>query len=129
GENCSYHRNLWANNAGRNPSVGWNGIFNFTNNVVYNWRHRSVDGGDYRALFNVINNYYKPGPVTPTDEPVGQRLLKPESGRSDLGYKVFGRAYVYGNIMEGNEKVTRDNWDGGVQVEDENDAGLWNAGK
>lgn len=117
GENCTFHRNLWANNTGRNPSIGWNGTFNFTNNVVYNWKHRSVDGGDYSALFNMINNYYKPGPVTPTDDPVGYRFLKPESGRSDLGYKVFGRAYVNGNIMEGNEKVTNDNWAGGVQVE------------
>jgi hypothetical protein len=55
-------RNLWANNAGRNPSVGWNGIFNFVNNVVFNWVHRSIDGGDYRAQFNIINNYFKPGP-------------------------------------------------------------------
>jgi len=37
GENCSFIRNLWANNAGRNPSVGWNGIFNFANNIVFNW--------------------------------------------------------------------------------------------
>jgi len=36
GENCSFMRNLWADNAGRNPSVGWNGIFNFVNNVVFN---------------------------------------------------------------------------------------------
>ena len=26
GENCSFMRNLWASNAGRNPSIGWNGI-------------------------------------------------------------------------------------------------------
>ncbi|MEP0366448.1 MAG: polysaccharide lyase [Cyclobacteriaceae bacterium] len=129
GENCSFHRNLWANNTGRNPSIGWNGIFNFTNNVVYNWKHRSVDGGDYTALFNIINNYYKPGPVTQMDDPVGQRILNPESGRSNLGYKEFGRVYANGNIMEGNDKVTKDNWDGGIQVEDENDTDLWDAGK
>lgn len=129
GENCTYARNLWANNTGRNPSIGWNGTFNFINNVVYNWRHRSVDGGDYTARFNIINNYFKPGPVTLMDQPVGQRILNPESGRSDLGYKVFGRAYVSGNIMEGNEKVTHNNWAGGVQVEDENDVDLWDAGK
>ncbi|MEO9474391.1 MAG: polysaccharide lyase [Cyclobacteriaceae bacterium] len=129
GENCSFHRNLWANNTGRNPSIGWNGIFNFTNNVVYNWKHRSVDGGDYTALFNIINNYYKPGPVTQMDAPVGQRILNPESGRSNLGYKEFGRVYANGNIMEGNEKVTKDNWNGGIQIEDENDTDLWDAGK
>ncbi|MFT2008882.1 thrombospondin type 3 repeat-containing protein [Pontibacter sp. 13R65] len=118
GENCSFMRNMWASNAGRNPSIGWNGIFNFTNNVVFNWVHRSVDGGDYTATYNIINNYFKPGPATPTDSPVGHRILKPESGRSKLGYLVFGRAYVDGNIMEGYDHITKDNWNGGVQVED-----------
>lgn len=123
GENCSFMRNLWANNTGRNPSIGWNGVFNFVNNVIFNWRHRSVDGGDYTALYNIINNYYKPGPVTPPDAPVGHRILKPESGRSKLPYQVFGRAYVHGNVVEGYDKVTRDNWAGGVQIEDLPDAG------
>ena len=117
GENCTFMRNLWANNAGRNPSIGWNGIFNFVNNVVFNWVHRSVDGGDYRASYNIINNYFKPGPATPNNT-VGHRILKPESGRSKLKYLVFGRAYVNGNIMEGHPAITRDNWAGGVQVED-----------
>ena len=125
GENCAFVRNLWANNTGRNPSIGWNGIFNFANNVIFNWVHRSVDGGDYRAAYNIINNYYKPGPLTPRDNPVGHRILKPESGRSKLKYLVFGRAYVNGNIMEGNARVTKDNWDGGVQVEDEANAGKY----
>lgn len=118
GENCSFMRNLWANNAGRNPSIGWNGNFNFVNNVLFNWVHRSVDGGDYTARFNIINNYFKPGPSTPVDKPVGHRILKPESGRSKLNKRVYGRAYVSGNIVEGNEKVTNDNWAGGIQLED-----------
>ncbi|MCB2377332.1 polysaccharide lyase [Hymenobacter sp. BT635] len=127
GENCTFMRNLWADNAGRNPSIGWNGVFNFANNVMFNWVHRSTDGGDYRAMYNIVNNYYKPGPLTPKDSPVGHRILKPESGRSKLGYQVYGRAYVNGNIMEGNEKVTKDNWDGGVQVEELSNAGKYMA--
>lgn len=127
GENCTFMRNLWANNTGRNPSIGWNGIFNFVNNVVFNWVHRSTDGGDYRAMFNIINNYYKPGPLTPKNSPVGYRILKPEAGRSKLKYQVYGRAYVTGNIMEGNERVTKDNWDGGVQVEDLENTGKYTA--
>jgi hypothetical protein len=123
GENCTFMRNMWANNTGRNPSVGWNGTFNYVNNVVFNWMHRSSDGGDYRAMYNFINNYFKPGPVTPKNSPVGHRILKPESGRSKLKYKVYGRAYVNGNIMEGNEEVTKNNWAGGVQVEEMKDAG------
>ncbi|MBN1362747.1 MAG: DUF3826 domain-containing protein [Sedimentisphaerales bacterium] len=119
GENCAFIRNLWANNAGRNPSIGMSGQFNFVNNVVYNWRHRTVDGGDRRSRYNIINNYFKPGPVTPTDEPVGHRILKPESGGRDL---VFGKAYVNGNIVEGYDAIARDNWAGGVQIEDLPDA-------
>ncbi|WP_442795451.1 polysaccharide lyase [Pelobium manganitolerans] len=117
GENCSFMRNLWADNGARNPSIGWNGIFNFANNVVFNWNNRSTDGGDYTALYNIINNYYKPGPVTDLKDPISYRILKPESGRSKLPYVVFGRAYVNGNIIEGNEKVTKDNWNGGIQLE------------
>lgn len=123
GENCSFMRNLYANNTGRNPSIGWNGVFNFVNNVLFNWWHRSVDGGDYTAKYNIINNYYKPGPVTPMDKPISHRILKPESGRSMLERKVYGMAYVHGNVVEGNERVTRNNWDGGVQVENLPDAG------
>lgn len=118
GENCSFMRNLWADNTGRNPSIGWNGIFNFVNNVVFNWVHRSVDGGDYTAQYNVINNYFKPGPATNKNSPVGHRILKPETGRSKLKYLVFGRCYVNGNIMEGYPEITKDNWNGGVQVEE-----------
>jgi hypothetical protein len=128
GENCAFVRNLWANNAGRNPSIGWNGIFNFVNNVVFNWVHRSTDGGDYTAMYNIINNYYKPGPSTPTNTNIGHRILKPESGRSKLGYLVFGRAYVHGNIVEGNDSVTKDNWNGGVQVEELPNAGKYKDG-
>ncbi|UKT65411.1 pectate lyase family protein [Pedobacter mucosus] len=117
GENCAFVRNLWADNGARNPSIGWNGIFNFANNVVFNWSNRSTDGGDYTALYNIVNNYYKPGPVTNLKEPISYRILKPESGRSKLPYVVFGRAYVDGNIIEGNEKVSKNNWDGGVQLE------------
>ncbi|HEY4109189.1 polysaccharide lyase [Puia sp.] len=125
GENCMLVRNLWADNTGRNPSVGWNGVFNFVNNVVFNWHHRSMDGGDYTSLYNIINNYFKPGPVTPKNENVGHRILKPETGRSKLKELHFGRAYVNGNIMDGYPEITKDNWNGGVQVQEEKDAGVY----
>ena len=122
GENCAFARNLWASNSGRNPSIGWNGVFNFVNNVVFNWVHRSSDGGDYTAMFNMINNYYKPGPATPKDTNVGHRILKPEAGRSKLDHKVYGRVYADGNIMEGYPEITKDNWNGGIQVEEQPNA-------
>lgn len=123
GENCAFVRNLWANNAGRNPSIGWNGIFNFANNVMFNWVHRSIDGGDYTAKYNIINNYFKPGPLTPNNE-ISYRILKPESGRSKLDHLVFGRAYVNGNIIENNDLVTNNNWEGGVQMENKKGVGM-----
>ena len=121
GENASFMRNLWASNSGRNPSVGWNGVFNFVNNVLFNWSGRSVDGGDYTAMFNMINNYYKPGPATPKKSPVRHRILKPESGRSKHPYKQYSRVYAHGNIVEGNPEVTADNWNGGIQIEGQRD--------
>jgi hypothetical protein len=115
GLNSTFHHNLFACNAGRNPSVGMYGDFTFVNNVLFNWVHRSVDGGDHQSFFNIINNYFKPGPATPQGEPISYRLLKPESERNKNVVDHFGKAYVAGNFVEGNEKVTKDNWDGGVQ--------------
>jgi len=117
GLNSTFHHNLWACNGGRNPSVGMYGDFTFVNNVLFNWVHRTVDGGDQRSYFSIFNNYFKPGPATPKDEPISYRLLKPESERSKTVIDNFGIAYVAGNIVEGNAKVTKDNWDGGVQPE------------
>ncbi len=127
GYNSTFHHNLWACNSGRNPSVGMNGDFGFVNNVIFNWVHRSVDGGDDKTYFNIINNYFKPGPATNLDSPVSHRVLKPESSRDKTRLNEFGHAFVSGNIVEGNDRVTRDNWDGGVQLSDPGDKGAENA--
>lgn len=117
GYNSTFHHNLWACNSGRNPSVGMIYDFTFANNVVFNWRHRTVDGGDHRSFYNIVNNYFKPGPATPRNSPISYRLLKPESRRAKPPVDDYGKAYVAGNIVEGNSRVTADNWNGGVQVE------------
>ena len=121
GENTTFMRNLWADNTGRNPSVGWAGVFNFINNVVYNWVHRTADGGEFKSMFNFINNYYKPGPLTPKESLVGHRFIKAESRSEGLfPFKQFGRVYANGNIMEGYPEITKDNWTGGIQIDDHN---------
>lgn len=114
GLNSTFHHNLWACNTGRNPSVGMYGDFTFVNNVLFNYRHRTIDGGDHRSYFNIINNYFKPGPGTPETD-IAFRILKPESERSKTVIDNFGKAYVNGNVVEGHAPVTKDNWDGGVQ--------------
>ena len=62
-----FHHNLLAHCAGRNWSLaggldssshhtGW---LDIRNNVVYNWKNRTTDGG--AAKVNFVANYYKPG--------------------------------------------------------------------
>ena len=122
GRNSMFHHNLLACNTGRNPSIAMSYDFNFVNNVLFNWRHRTVDGGDSNSVFNIINNYYKPGPVTP-DSPVRYRILEPaQSWTKADPISRWGKAYVAGNIVEGNDAVTKDNWDGGVQFNKAPDA-------
>jgi len=118
GRNSGFHHNLLACNTGRNPSIAMTYDFNFVNNVLFNWRHRTLDGGDKDSRYNIINNYYKPGPAA-NHGPVAYRILLPSATQKkpDL-IAYFGKAYVAGNVVEGNEKVTADNWSGGVQFSD-----------
>jgi hypothetical protein len=92
--------------------------FNFVNNVLFNWRHRTIDGGGDESLYNIINNYFKPGPAV-NKGPIQYRILEPSATQTKQDPTPrFGKAYVAGNTIEGNEKVTADNWAGGVQFAD-----------
>jgi hypothetical protein len=104
GSNAGFHHNLFACNTGRNPSIS-SRDFTFANNVLFNWRHRTLDGG--ARTVNVINNYFKPGPKTEGE--LRYRIGKPEGGAW----------YVAGNVVDGNEKVTSNNWSGGIQHDDD----------
>lgn len=123
GHNSMFCRNLFASNISRNCSIGMNEDFNLVNNVIFNWWNRSVDGGDETSRLNILNNYFKPGPITPKDKPIAHRIVKPESSRDKNKPDTFGKAYVNGNVVTGNARVTRNNWDGGVQVYNLPDAG------
>lgn len=84
GHNGMFCRNLFASNISRNCSIGMDGGFNLVNNVTFNWWNRSVDGGDENSRLNIINNYFKPGPITPKDKPIAHRIVKPESSRDKI---------------------------------------------
>jgi hypothetical protein len=43
-------------------------------------------------------------------------MPQPNRGK-DPSVRIYGKYYVTGNIVVGNDKVTKDNWDGGVQFE------------
>ena len=123
GHKASYHHNLIAHCESRVPRLGprpstlaLGECVDIRNNVFYNWAGNGCYGGEDQHV-NIVNNYYKPGPATPKDTPVGHRILKPEAGRSKLDHKVYGRVYADGNIMEGYPAITEDNWAGGIQIE------------
>ncbi|MHC4741114.1 MAG: polysaccharide lyase [Planctomycetota bacterium] len=123
GEDATFHHNLFACNTGRNPSIGMGGEFDYRNNVIFNWRHRTMDGGDETSLVNVINNYYRPGPATndnmlSTIARIEERDMYSPGSRFEPGNwyprmpKRPGKWYVAGNIVEGHAEVTADNWRG-----------------
>ena len=121
GHNSTFARNIFASNISRNCSIGMNGGFNFVNNLTYNWWNRSIDGGDHTSRLNIINNNFKPGPVTDLNSPnasIRHRIVKMEGGRDKAHRNHFGRAYVEGNKVWGRPDISADNWAGGVQLPD-----------
>ena len=111
GKGCSFHHNLFACNTGRNPSIGMGGLFDFRNNVLFNWKHRTIDGGDGSSRVNIVANYLKPGPAT-TDERLRRRICKIDTRRSQYEFPGVGKWYVDGNVLEGSPEITADNWAG-----------------
>src|ERR1017187_6683476 len=114
GNNTSFHHNLFACDTGRNPSIGMSYDFNFVDNVIFNWRHRTLDGGDQGSRVNCINNYYQPGPVTQASVSHRIGLPQPSTFKPDMTVR-YGKWFAAGNIVEGNDMVTKDNWNGGIQ--------------
>lgn len=106
GECATFHHNLLANHTSRNPRFSGSGtvpnppneLVDFVNNVIYNWQANSTYGGE-KGDYNMVNNYYKPGPATVKTR---NRILNP--------YEELGKFYLNGNVLEGNKKITADNW-------------------
>ena len=102
----SFHHNLLAHCAGRNWSLAgglekggsFAGRLDIRNNVVYNWEHRTTDGG--AKAVNFVGNFYIPGPATRVFH-----LIKPDAGTAQDPQQY----YLFGNHMEGQDYDT-DNW-------------------
>ncbi len=124
GTHASFHHNLISDHSSRNPRFcgsRYSGnpdreITDFRNNVIYNWGHNSIYGGE-EGYYNIVNNYFKPGPAT--DEDVRERILNltqafynPSINPDTLGAGWF---YIAGNVLEGNAEVTENNWGKGIQ--------------
>ncbi|MBB6324603.1 hypothetical protein FHS59_000218 [Algoriphagus iocasae] len=105
GKKASFLYNLLADHNSRNPR--FNGAryhkepakewVDFRNNVIYNWKGNSSYAGE-QGQYNIVNNYYKPGPATQSNR---DRIVEP--------YKPYASFYVTGNVVEGAATVTKNN--------------------
>ena len=122
GKNASFHHNLLAHHDSRNPRLGEEAgkafaltdLVDIRNNVIYNWASNSAYGGEAMNI-NFVNNYFKPGPATPTGSK-GGRIFSPDKNKV-VGTEVFdiwGKFYINGNFVADYPAVTADNWGLGV---------------
>ena len=119
GRNVSFVRNLWASNRNCNPEAGDNDNFHFVNNVIHNWCDGTVKSGSPKGTYTLVNNYYKPGPATPRKGNYRYQLLYSELPEDSTLEHRWGKIYTEGNVTEGNNRVTRNNWSKGIQFESE----------
>jgi len=130
GSGASYHHNLIAHHTSRTPRLGprqgtqTDERMDMRNNVIYNWGGNGCYGGEGMRV-NIVNNYYKPGPGTPTDNK-GRRIASVNIRTSeytnhngtpngwDVMWHVWGKYYVTGNVNSKYSDVTKDNWTYGM---------------
>ncbi|MDP6180721.1 MAG: hypothetical protein QGG48_12595, partial [Desulfatiglandales bacterium] len=97
---ATFHHNIYATSRNRHPSTaGGSQVMEFANNINYNWSGcHNLSGEQY----NLINNYYKAGPM--------------KGGRLPIRYKSkdlkpVSHGYFSGNHFDGlPEKYNEDNY-------------------
>ena len=120
GHTATFANNLFAHTRSRNPRI--NGarlsgrnealeMADFVNNVMFNFA-TSPNGGEL-GRYNFQNNYFRPGPATPTGT-VRNRFLnlyaRNETSNNPATFRDLGWFYMSGNVMEGNATLTTNNW-------------------
>ncbi|GAO30160.1 pectate lyase [Geofilum rubicundum JCM 15548] len=117
GKKASFHHNLMAHHDSRNPrfcgsrysNLPDQELVDFRNNVIYNWGANSGYAGE-GGSYNMVNNYYKPGPASSNRSRIFQP--NPDNGSNAQPAGVWGVFYVHGNYMNQSTSVTTDNWVG-----------------
>lgn len=134
GQGATFHHNLLAHHASRNPRFNGNAALtgeaavdqvDMRANVIYNWGGNSSYGGEptsdgFLSSFNMVNNYFKPGPATSSDK--ADRITYPDDAPN--GSLIYSRYHIAGNITEGTPETTADNWRGVDGLSDELKAGI-----
>lgn len=118
GQYSSYHHNLLAHQNSR--ATRFDGarahdtmaVIDYRNNVIYNWGNpNACYGGEVNiaggvSQINMVNNYYKPGPATPTTIKFVHASFEADKT------KGVAEWYLNGNIMEGDKRLTKKNFTG-----------------
>jgi hypothetical protein len=105
GRGATFHHNLLASHSSRLPRFSGSSstpnspdeLVDFTNNVIYNWKDNSAYGGE-KGRYNVVNNYFKPGPATKSQK---VWIVNP--------WQPYGKFFVEGNVVHNNEILSREN--------------------
>ena len=140
GSGASFHHNLIAHHTSRTPRLGprpttqLDERMDMRNNVIYNWGGNGCYGGEGMTV-NIVNNYYKPGPGSPTNDK-GKRIagigIRTNSYVAEYpayapALHLWGKYYVTGNKNSKYSDVTANNWQIGIinQVNASDCDGTW----
>ena len=140
GSGASFHHNLIAHHTSRTPRLGprpttqLDERMDMRNNVIYNYGSNGCYGGEGMTV-NIVNNYYKPGPGSPTDKKgkriAGIGIRTNEYVKTYPAYEpalhLWGKYYVTGNVNSKYSDVTSSNWQIGIidQVDGSGCDGTW----
>ena len=127
GSGASFHHNLIAHHGSRTPRLGprpttqLDERMDYRNNVIYNFGGNGCYGGEGMKV-NIVNNYYKPGPGSPTGAKgmriAGIGIRTNEYVTTYPAYApalhLWGKYYVTGNVNSQYSQVTNDNWTYGM---------------
>lgn len=127
GSGASFHHNLLAHHGSRTPRLGprpttqLDERMDMRNNVIYNFGGNGCYGGEGMKV-NIVNNYYKPGPGSPTNNRgmriagVGIRTNSYIQTYPDYApaLHLWGKYYVDGNVNSKYSQVAQDNWTYGM---------------
>ena len=127
GSGASFHHNLIAHHGSRTPRLGprpttqLDERMDMRNNVIYNFGGNGCYGGEGMKV-NIVNNYYKPGPGSPTGDK-GKRIagigIRTNSYITTYpayapALHLWGKYYVTGNVNSKYSDVTNNNWGYGI---------------
>lgn len=102
GKPATFHHNFISSHMSRTPRFTGGDpateMVDFRNNVMYNWGPSLGCYGATGGNYNMVNNYYKPGPATATKQGVCNRICY--TGASDTDDHYWGIFHLKGNYFD-----------------------------